>query len=201
MAASLLKALPDVNAAAASSGEPDAAACLLASMARGEAAALETLYRLWSPSFMGIALKILTDRTDAEECLQDAFVRVWRKAGDYEPDRGSAFVWAFGILRGVCLDRLRYRSRQKRGGGSVMIQAGGETAELAEGPRVIAADDLRQVREVMAAMDPAERECLQLAVLLEYSHTEIAARLNTPLGTVKHRLRRALTKLRALFPV
>lgn len=173
------------------------AAAWLAAMARRESAALDQLYRLWAPSLMGIALNILHDHTEAEECLQDAFVRMWRKAGDFDPARGQPFVWAFGILRGLCLDRLRYRTRLKRGG----INAGAHALapEPASAPAVLAADDLQRVQHFMSGLEPAERECIQLAVLMEYTHTEIAERLGTPLGTVKNRLRRALTKLRTLF--
>jgi len=199
MAAPALKALPVAPAVPASDGKLDDAARLLAATASGDAAAFEELYRLWSPTLMGLALRILNDRTDAEECLQDAFVRIWRKAADFDASRGVSFVWAFGILRGLCLDRVRYRSRQKRGGATVASYTPGEMVEFSEPPLVMAGDDLRQVQEMLASLEPPERECLQLAVLLEYSHTEIAARLNTPLGTVKNRLRRSLTKLRTLF--
>ena len=199
MAAPALKAPPVAPATPASDWKPDDAARLLAATASGDSAAFEELYRLWSPTLMGLALRILTDRTDAEECLQDAFVRIWRKAADFDASRGVSFVWAFGILRGLCLDRIRYRSRQKRGGAAVTLTGSSEILELSEAPQVLASDDLRQVQEMLASLEPPERECLQLAVLLEYSHTEIAARLNTPLGTVKNRLRRSLTKLRTLF--
>lgn len=169
----------------------------LAAMARREASALDQLYRLWAAPLLGLAMNILHDRTEAEECLQDAFVRMWRKAGDFDPARGQPFVWAFGILRGLCLDRLRYRTRLKRGSGI----AGGTplSKEPSAAPAVLAADDLARVQQFMARLEPAERECIQLAVLMEYTHTEIAERLGTPLGTVKNRLRRALTKLRTLF--
>lgn len=201
MAVPALNARPAAPDAPASDEKPDDSVRLLTAVAAGDAAAFETLYRFWSPTLMGIALRILPDRSEAEECLQDAFVRIWRKAADFDPVRGAAFAWAFGILRGLCLDRLRYRSRLKRGGPLSPISASpaGGTDEPSEPPRVVAADDLRRVREMLDSLDPPERECLQLAVLLEYSHTEIADRLRTPLGTVKNRLRRALGKLRTLF--
>jgi RNA polymerase sigma-70 factor (ECF subfamily) len=199
MAIPLLKALPDPLPAPAST-EAEQAARLLAGIARQDGEALRELYSLWSSTLMGIAMKILKDRGAAEEVLQDTFVRVWRRAGEFDPRRGQGFVWACTMLRGLCLDHLRYHSCRKRGGGRIV--AFDPLAALEEPSRpaqVMAADELRRVEAVMHTLDPADRECLQLAVFFEYTHSEIAENLRTPLGTVKQRLRRALGKLRAFL--
>jgi RNA polymerase sigma-70 factor, ECF subfamily len=194
-----LKALPDPLSAPACS-EAEQAARLIEGIARQEGEALTGLYGLWATTLMGIAMKILQDRGAAEEALQDTFVRIWKKAGDFDSRRGSGFVWACTILRGLCLDHLRYHSCRKRGGGRIVAfdpaAAGDEPSRPAQ---VMAADELRRVESFMHTLDPADRECLQLAVFFEYTHSEIAENLRTPLGTVKQRLRRALGKLRTLL--
>ncbi len=177
----------------------DHAARLVVAMGRGEAPALEELYGLWSGPLLGIALRILEDRGAAEEVLQDTFVKLWQRAEDYDPARGQPFVWGFTILRGLCLDRLKHGQRQKRGGGRLVPFQPWDHGAPAVPPAVLAADDFRRVQHAMRALDTAERECLELAVFLEFTHVEIAAATAVPLGTVKHRLRRALAKLRHLL--
>jgi RNA polymerase sigma-70 factor (ECF subfamily) len=199
MSIPLLKALPDPLSAPAFS-EAEQAALLIAGIVRQDGAALTELYGLWAGTLMGIAMKVLQDRGAAEEVLQDTFVRIWKKAPDFDARRGSGFVWACTILRGLCLDHLRYHSCRKRGGGRIVAF---DPASLMEEPsrpaQVMAADELRRVEKFLHTLDPADRECLQLAVFFEYTHSEIAENLQAPLGTVKQRLRRALGKLRALL--
>jgi len=197
MSTPLLKALPGPLAAPEFS-EAERAALLIEGIVRQDSEALTGLYGLWASTLMGIAMKILQDRGAAEEMLQDTFVRIWKKAADFDASRGSAFVWACTILRGLCLDHLRFRSCRKRGGGRIVAFDPAAAAEEPSRPaQVMAADELRRVETVMNTLDPADRECLQLAVFFEYTHSEIAQNLRAPLRTVKQRLRRALGKLRA----
>lgn len=197
MAVPFLKALPDPLPAPLPP-ETEQAAVLMAGIARQESGALKELYGLWSATLLGIAMKILQDRGAAEEIMQDTFVRIWKKAGEYDARRGSGFVWACTMLRGLCLDHLRYHSCQKRGGGRIVaFDPAAVSDEPSHPPQVMAADELRRVESLMHTLDPADRECLQLAVFFEYTHSEIAKDLRAPLGTVKQRLRRALGKLRA----
>ncbi len=198
MATPLLKALPDPLPAPPPAGA-EQTALLMAGVARQDGAALTELYSLWSSTLMGIAMKILQERGAAEEILQDTFVRLWRKAGDFDPRKGTAFIWTCTILRGLCLDHLRYHACAKRGGGRIVPFDPLASEEPSRPEEVIAADELRRVETMMHTLDPVDRECLQLAVFFEYTHSEIAENLRTPLGTVKQRLRRALTRLRHLL--
>ena len=104
--------------------------------------------------------------------------------------------WAFAVLRGYCIDRLRYRHRGKRDAARVVPIHLHQPPEETEDSRVMAVDDWRRVRAALNLLDEKERNCLELAIFLEYTHCEISAHLSTPLGTVKNRLRRALHKLR-----
>jgi RNA polymerase sigma-70 factor (ECF subfamily) len=165
-------------------------------MARGDGGALAEIHRAWAPSLMGIACRMLGDRREAEEVLQDTFVRMWHRSAEYDPAQSPPFVWAYAVLRGFCIDRLRFRHRDKRDSSRLVSIHLHAPPEASEAPRIMAHDDWRRVREALDLLPLDERNCLELAVLLEYTHSEISQHLGTPLGTVKNRLRRALEKVR-----
>ena len=168
----------------------------IARMARGDAEAMAEIHRAWAPALQGIACRMVGDFREAEEILQDTFVRMWHRSAEYDPTLSPPFVWAYAILRGLCIDRLRYRHRDKRDSSRVVSIHVHAPPEASENPQVMAIDDWRRVREALDQLPLDERNCLELAVFLEYTHSEIAAHLGTPLGTVKNRLRRALDKVR-----
>lgn len=172
------------------------AVALIHRMAKGESDALRELYDTWSPILLGASVRMLGDRHEAEEVVQDTFVRMWHRAIDYDPLQSPPFTWAFTVMRGYCIDRLRYRHRGKRDSSRVVPIHLHVSAEESEDPQVMIKDDWRRVRAALQILPPDERECLELAVFLEYTHSEISAQLDTPLGTLKNRLRRALDKVR-----
>jgi RNA polymerase sigma-70 factor (ECF subfamily) len=172
------------------------AIALIARMAKGDGDALAELYAMWSPTLLGTSVKILGDRHEAEEVVQDAFIRMWHRSADYDPLLSPPFAWAFAMMRGYCIDRLRFRHRSKRDSSRVVPLHLHAPAEESEDPQVMMLDDWRRVRAALEALEPNERKCLELAVFLEYTHSEISEHLGTPLGTVKNRLRRALEKVR-----
>ena len=172
------------------------AVALIHRMARGDGGALTELYGMWSPILLGASVRMLGDRHEAEEIVQDTFVRMWHRAVDYDPLQSPPFAWAFAVMRGYCIDRLRFRHRAKRDSSRVVPIHLHTPTEEGEDPRVMMKDDWRRVRAALEILPPDERQCLELAVFLEYTHSEISAHLGTPLGTVKNRLRRALDKVR-----
>ena len=172
------------------------AVALIARMAKGDGGALAELYEMWSPVLLGASCRMLGDRHEAEEVVQDTFVRMWHRSADYDPRQSPPFAWAFAVMRGYCIDRLRYRHRGKRDSSRVVPIHLHAPTEETEDSRVMALDDWRRVRAALDVLKSDERNCLELAVFLEYTHSEISERLGTPLGTVKNRLRRALEKVR-----
>ena len=172
------------------------AMALIARMAKEDGSALTELHGMWSPILLGIACRMLGDRREAEEAVQDTFVRMWHRAKDYDPQQSPPFVWAFAVMRGYCIDHLRYRHRGKRDSSRVVPIHLHAPPEATEDARVMAIDDWRRVRAALDVLETEERRCLELAVFLEYTHSEISEHLGTPLGTVKNRLRRALEKVR-----
>jgi RNA polymerase sigma-70 factor, ECF subfamily len=171
-------------------------AALIARMGMGDEGALAALHGTWAPALLGIACRMLGDRREAEEVLQDTFVRLWHRSADFNPAQSPPFVWAYAVMRGLCIDRLRFRHRGKRDSSRVVPIHLHAPPEASEDDQVMALDDWRHVRQALDRLTVEERKCLELAVFLEYTHSEISTHLGTPLGTVKNRLRRALEKVR-----
>jgi RNA polymerase sigma-70 factor, ECF subfamily len=171
---------------------------LLGRAGRGDADALEALYRRHGPRAMGVALRVLRVRSDAEEVLQETFVEVWRRAREYTPSRGTVEAWLLTIARTRAIDRLRSRAARGR-----MAEAKG--AEPPEpGPSLpdalaVAAQDAGRVQAALAELPKDQRVALELAYWEGLSQTEIAERTGQPLGTVKTRVRLALLKLAGLL--
>lgn len=166
---------------------------LLARCAQRDAPALEELYRAVAPTLLGCLVKILRRRALAEEALQDVFVQVWQRAGQYEAHRGRPYAWLVSMARYRAIDILR-RERIS----SVDPQELAET--LAEepvetDPNPSAADD-RVLELCMTRLEVEQRECIRLAFIAGQSHAQIAAARSRPLGSVKSWIRRGLVLLK-----
>lgn len=182
-----------------SSTPEDAAIQLLFRVGQQDRAALQTLYDRWSPTLLGIALRILHDREEAEEAMQDTFVKLWHRAVDYDAEKSEPFVWCFTIIRSICMDRIRYRNRQKRDCTKNDSRDEKEIPEPQFDPQILSSDTIASVRHAINSLPDDERRCLELAVFFEYTQREISDELQAPLGTVKHRLRRAMAKLQSML--
>ena len=173
---------------------------LLARAATGDQQAFAELYDRSSSLLFTLALRILGDRDEAAEVLQEVYLEVWRKVVRYNPARGSPTAWLVTMTRSRALDRLR--SRAARGYGMTDSIQNTPLTDLPDGnpgPLQASADlELRAlVEKALDELPEAQREALELAYYQGLSHTEIAARLNEPLGTVKTRIQLGMSKLRA----
>ena len=173
---------------------------LLARAATGDQQAFAELYDRSSSLLFTLALRILGDRDEAAEVLQEVYLEVWRKVVRYNPARGSPTAWLVTMTRSRALDRLR--SRAARGYGMTDSIQNTPLTDLPDGnpgPLQASADlELRAlVEKALVELPEAQREALELAYYQGLSHTEIAARLNEPLGTVKTRIQLGMSKLRA----
>lgn len=167
---------------------------LLASVAAGEAGALEALYDRYASRVLGLAVRLLDDRAAAEEVVQETFWRVWKHASVYQPERGLAAAWMFTIARRYCIDILRKR-RPSHADEEVLEAVPDPTADVAA--RV---DDALQTADVQGALYtlPADqRQVLELAYFRGLTRQEIAAATGVALGTIHTRARLGLQKLRA----
>lgn len=172
---------------------------LLLRIVAREEDALRELYALWASTLLGIAGRLTGDRAEAEEAVQDAFVRIWQRASSYDPAEGRPFVWAYAILRGICVDRLRRKGRQKRGGKVVFESFSGSEVDAAGASELIHREVTEQILNGLARLSPEERRCLELYIFQEFTQQEIATESRSPLGTIKTRVRRSLQRLRELI--
>jgi RNA polymerase sigma-70 factor (ECF subfamily) len=170
---------------------------LLRRMAAGDSMALRQLYERCSPTVLALALRILRNRGEAEDVVQEAFVEAWKRARSFDPRRGTAFSFVLAIARSRALDRLRSRGAEGRATQAFALE------EKKPVPLPIESAEQRQDREriqgALASLPPEQRNVLELAYYEGLSQTEIAARTGDPLGTVKTRCRLALEKLAALL--
>ena len=179
---------------------------LLRETAAGDSLAFRRLYDDASPYLYAIALKMMRNRPAADDVLQDAFVQVWRRAGDYNPERGSVFAWLTSIVRYRAIDSLR----KDRGDtildedtiASTLVQFDGtddaQTEDGSSGPvaSAIADEDAEYIRECLERLSGSQKQSVALAFFHGLTHSELADCLAMPLGTIKSRLRRSLARLR-----
>ena len=162
---------------------------LLARIGTGDENAFEILYRRYARPVLGLAMRRLGDRGRAEDALQDAFVSVWRSASTFKPERGQASAWLYAVARNAISDRGRKREEPAAEAPDTPAGDPGpdESAESAW---------LRwRVHRALEELPERERELIELAYWSELSQSEIAERLDIPLGTVKTRTRSALARL------
>ena len=175
-------------------GKVDPLPRLLTATARGDRQAFRQLYQLSSPRLFAVALRLLCRRDLAEDVLQDAYVAIWRKAGQYCPERGEPLAWMSRIVRNRAIDRLRADAPRR------------ETATLDEVPESALADPGfgatcpdrigASLRACLDKLKVDQRRSIILAYYYGMTHDELAAHMNVPLGTVKSWIRRGLLQLK-----
>jgi RNA polymerase sigma-70 factor (ECF subfamily) len=167
---------------------------LLQRIADGDSAAFETLYHRFARPLFGLALRMLRDRTRAEDAVQETFAAIWRSAASYKPERGPGAPWLYAVARNAIVDRARARGE----------------ATFADPPEAVAPDagpDDRaesayvswRVHRAVQELPEHEREVLELAYWSGLSQSEVARFLDIPLGTVKTRTRSGLGHLADLL--
>jgi RNA polymerase sigma-70 factor (ECF subfamily) len=169
-------------------------AVLLTRVATGDRAAFSALYRAAAPKLLGVILRILNRRDLAEEVLQEVFVRIWDRAGDFDAGAGAPLAWLSTIARNRALDSLRRRRET-----SIEDEpAAFEVPDAADDPAVQAerSADLKRLMGCLETLDEDKRRMVLLAYHQGLSRDELAARFNVPVGTVKTWLHRSLARLK-----
>ncbi|SDS55011.1 RNA polymerase, sigma subunit, ECF family [Agrococcus carbonis] len=179
--------------------EIDVEQCLVRA-ADGDERAFADLYDATAPRVFGLVLRILVDRSQAEEVAQEVYLEAWRSARRFDPARGAAISWLLQIAHARAVDRVRssqaQRDRDARIGVRDVAVPVDEVAEHAE----VALESAR-ARQALAELSDVQRQAIELAYFGGLTQTEIAERLETPLGTVKTRMRDGMHRLREILGV
>lgn len=169
---------------------------MLVRVAAGDQSAFARVYDMLSPRVFGLILRVLVDRSQSEEVLQEVFLEVWQSAARFAPNKGQGRTWVLTIAHRRAVDRVRASQastdRDVRVGFRDLDVAYDGVAEQAQ-LRI----EGRQVATALKTLPDPQREALTLAYYGGYSQSEIAALVGAPLGTIKTRMRDGLTRLRA----
>lgn len=175
---------------------------LIAQVALGDRDAFGALYDRFATPLYSLALKMLASEAEAQDLLQEAFLSLWQKAPLFRAERGSAFAWMVSQVRHRAIDRIR--SRRRRGelldaNAPELEPSGSATTSSAQNAE--AGERAREVRSALAQLSDEQRQVLRLAYFEGLTQAEIAEKLAEPLGTIKARAARGLTRLRSLLRI
>lgn len=172
------------------------AQALLLRVAMGDHSAFEALYRLAAGALLATCLRLIPDRAEAEDVLQESFVAIWHKADQFDPQRATAMTWLIAVVRNKAIDRLR-------SGGYAFKRASVELAEElgddspSPAARAEAVSEAELLRTCLDALDARRRQLIRVAFFEGSTYEELAQRTGSPLGSVKSWIRRGLLQLRA----
>jgi RNA polymerase sigma-70 factor, ECF subfamily len=169
----------------------------MARVAGGDAAAFQEIYDGHADVVYSVAMNLLRDEGEAQEVLQEVFLKVWNASERYDPVFGRVVSWLITITRHRCLNRIR--SRQRRAAAhDAAAQEAGVRADAAEDSAevLLRRETAVAVKAALEALPPEQAEAIRLAFLHGLTQEETAGRLNAPLGTVKARIRRGLVRMK-----
>lgn len=167
---------------------------LLSKVAQGNRDAFRALYRATSAKLFGICLRILKDKTEAEEALQEVYVRIWQKAKMYRPGKSNPLGWLAAIARNHAIDVIRAKKPVADD-----IEEAYAVSDDAPSPerQAVVSDEMRRVDLCMEELDDRHAGAVRRAYVDGYSYEELASKYEVPLNTMRTWLRRSLIKLRA----
>ncbi len=170
---------------------------IIAMLQQGTGWAMAVLYSRYAPLVFSLALRVLQDPNAAEETVQDVFVKVWYRAGEYDAARGHLVSWMARIARNHAIDAMRRHMRAR----TMDLELVSELPDTSATPHEIVVQEA-QVLRVHAALERIsgeQRRAIELAFFEGMSHPEIAEHLGLPMGTVKTRIRRGMQRLKILL--
>jgi RNA polymerase sigma-70 factor, ECF subfamily len=171
---------------------------LISFVGKGDAEAFTTLYDRHSHAAFSLAYRVMGERQAAEDLVQDTFLKLWRSATSYRPERGGVRTWLLSIVRNGGIDQIRSQASRRR------TQETFEASAPRSQPSEAFAETLRnsqrnQVREALDTLPPEQLKILELAYFSGYTHVQISELVDVPLGTMKGRMRLGLKKMRDYF--
>jgi RNA polymerase sigma-70 factor (ECF subfamily) len=163
---------------------------------RGQAPAFEAVYERHASAAFALAYRIVGTRNGAEDVSQEAFLNIWRSGARYDRSRGSVRTWLLGIVHHRAIDHLRRATvHDKRRASDEGMEERFEARERTD-VEVARREEARTVRDAIGALPAEQSQVIELAYFGGFTHTEIASMLETPVGTVKGRMRLGLEKMR-----
>ena len=172
--------------------ETDELLPLLSATAQGNKQAFAKLYNATSPKLFAISLKMLSNRAHAEEVLQDAFVKIWHNASEYQVTKGTVISWMISIVRYRSLDSLRYHKVRKE---QALDDDYASADDLTDLPLEVDYEDGSKLVDCIEQLDEQQKQAIHLAYYKGLTHSELVDHIETPLGTVKSWIRRGLQQL------
>jgi len=170
---------------------------LLKAIARRDEPALGLLYDRYRAILFGLLLRILNNREEAEDVLQEVFWQVWRRAGDFDEERGRPFTWLVTLARSRAIDRIRSLASRERVAVASVLETVDEVSDAATD--AFKSEQRGLVASALDQLPEEQKRPLMLAYFDGLTQSEIAASLGAPLGTVKTRMRTGMIKLRELL--
>jgi RNA polymerase sigma-70 factor (ECF subfamily) len=165
--------------------------------ARGESEGLAGLYAQFASVMLALGVRMLRQHKEAEDILHDVFLEVWKRAGDYDPRRGSVKTWLMVRMRSRCLDRIKSAGYAR----TSSLDARADWGPSVDASRIELAVNGKRARYLLAGLPVEQMEVLALGFFQGLSSSEIATTLSIPIGTVKSRVAAALSKLRGRLDV
>ena len=166
---------------------------ILSAVAKQDRTAFEALYRKTSAHIFSVILRVVSDRAEAEDLLQDVYINVWRRAAAFDATRGSAMTWLIALARNRAIDRLReHRESTLDDADALAIHSDDPTpSRLAE-----ASEARLRLERCLQLLQPQHRNAVREAFFSGLAYSELAQRLDVPLGTLKSWIRRSLMQLK-----
>jgi RNA polymerase sigma-70 factor (ECF subfamily) len=181
--------------------DPEADIILMQLIGAKDEKALGVFYDIHSSMIYSLVLKMTGSVFDAEEIVQEVFLKIWNNADKYDGRRGSVQSWIITIARRLAIDRTRSKQFKMRSRESSDESSLESVRQNSQDNQTSVAAEIREVNEALEKLDSSYRDVINLSYYEGYSHSEIANHLDIPLGTVKYRIREAVDKIRRLLDV
>lgn len=173
---------------------------LMEAIVSGDSSALEEMYDRHSGLVFTLCLRILCDRSDAEDLLTDVFWELWSRADRYDAGRGSPLTYLLTMARSRSIDRRRTSARHRKVQRDTDLDGPvaqeGDSSQTSPLQGAMSKELAQTIRVALGRLEPAQRQAVELSFFDDLSHSEIAERLGKPLGTVKTHIRQGLIRLR-----
>lgn len=167
---------------------------LLILTGRGDQQAFAALYQRTSSKLFGVCLRMLRERSEAEEVLQETYIVVWRRAASFDPSKASAVTWLVTLTRNKAIDRLR-QHREEQASDPLLLEDIVDT-QPTPASDAEASQERQRLQRCLDALEPPQRGAVREAFFTGATYNELAARCKVPLGTMKSWIRRSLLQLR-----